>query len=164
MNRRERAGMPGVQQLQQVKGFSSPDFAQDNPVRPVAERGFEKISNGNGWNTVLLVLRLKADQVIFVPLNLSSILDDNEAFVIKDEASKDIEQRRLATSGPAADEDIPAVEYSLFQDVRAGPWQCPNIDEVLNGVPGVELADSERHAVHATRRDDCRNPAAVRQA
>ncbi|MGH9352407.1 MAG: hypothetical protein ACRD2G_09630 [Terriglobia bacterium] len=58
----------------------------------------------------------------------TAVLPAYSGFMLNMAAGQDIQQRRLAASRAAADEDILAVEYSLFQEVSASLWQRPNID------------------------------------
>jgi hypothetical protein len=70
------SGMAGIEKLQQIERFTAPDFPKQQPIRPVAERGFEKITDGNGGRTALFTSRFKSDKVFMAQLNLGRVLDE----------------------------------------------------------------------------------------
>ena len=53
MDGRKAPRMPGVEELQEIEGFSSSYFTQDDSVGPVAKGGFEEVPDGDGGQTVL---------------------------------------------------------------------------------------------------------------
>ena len=103
---RNCAGMSGIQQLQQVKGFGSPNLAQQDSVGTMAKARLEQFADGHGGKAVLLTPGFKADQVRCSNLNLRGVLDDENAFVFGNEACEDVEKSRLAGAGSARDEDV----------------------------------------------------------
>src|SRR5215467_10582290 len=98
--------MPGIERLQQVKGVATPDFAQNDAIRPQAQRGFEQVADRDGRYRRLLPPGLQAHEVFRLQLNLGGILDQNDSLVWINEAGKRIEERRFACSCSARNEDI----------------------------------------------------------
>jgi len=66
---RKAPGMSRVEELQEIEGFSSAYFTQDDPVGPVTKGGFEEIPDGDSRQTVLRLSRFETDQVVLVHVN-----------------------------------------------------------------------------------------------
>jgi hypothetical protein len=49
MDRAETSQVAGVERLQQIERFGSPDFTDEDPIGPMAERGPEQVGNGHRW-------------------------------------------------------------------------------------------------------------------
>src|SRR6266576_3821942 len=157
--------MPCVEELQEIEGLSSTYFAKDDSVRPVAKGGFEEVPDGDGGQTVLRLPRFETDQVVLVHVNFRGVFDEEDTFIGWDELSEDIEHRGFPGSSTPSDENVFPRENVVFELVGERLLQCSCQNEVLNTeVPGIEFPDSQSHAVKATRRNDCRDAAAVREA
>ena len=121
MHRGDRTVMAGVHRLQHVKRFRAAHLAYDDPVRTHAQRiphqialrhlprAFEAGRPG-----------LQADHVRLLELQLCRILDGDNAFAVIDELAQGVQQRRLAGTGAARDQNIePRAGGDLQQIV---PW------------------------------------------
>ena len=84
----KRAGVARVQKLQEVEGFATTDFAQENPIGPVPQCRFQEIADRYRRHTVLCLPSLKAHQVRLRQLNFGSVLDQQDTFVGWNELSK----------------------------------------------------------------------------
>ncbi len=88
-------------------------------------------------------------------LQLGGILNGDDAFVVGDEAGKNVQQRRFAATGAAGDDDVEPRFYGSSHEgehVRRDGAQ-PAVLLVGDPVP-AELADGDRWAVQRQRRDD----------
>ena len=85
MDCRERSRVPGVQELQKIKSFAGPDFAEQHPIGPVAERSFEKVADRYGWHAVLFPPGFEPDKIFMPQLNLGRIFDQQDAFIRRNE-------------------------------------------------------------------------------
>src|SRR6266566_3958530 len=136
MDSRETAGVPCVEELQEIEGFSSAYFTQDDSVRPVTEGGFEEIPDGDGRQAILRLPRFETDQVVLVHVNFRGVFD----------------------------EEVFPRENVVFELVGEPPLQCSRLNEVFDAkVPGVEFPDGQSHAVHTARGNDCCDAAAIRE-
>jgi hypothetical protein len=164
MDGRKTPGMPGIQELQEIEGFSSAYFTQDNSVGPVTKGGFEEIPDGDGRQTVLRLPCFETDQVVLLHVNFRRVFDEEDTFIGGDELSEDIEHRGFPRSGTASDQNALSSENVIFELIGEPSFQCSCLNEVFNAeVPGVELPDGQSHAVHTTRWNDCRDAAAIRE-
>ena len=56
------------------------------------------------------------DDVVLLQLQFGGVLDGDDAFVVRDEARQRVEQRRLAATGAAGDDDVePGLDARLHQ-------------------------------------------------
>lgn len=115
--------MPRVQELQKFESLPEPDFAKQHTVRPVAERGLEKVADGDGWRTVLLAPGFKPDKVFMPQLNLSRIFNKQNAFIRRNEFSQGRQQRGfLGICEIGTEEPEPAFQAELvFLAVEFAP-------------------------------------------
>src|SRR5260370_25569496 len=60
MNCGKRPGVTGVEELQEIEGFSASNLPEDDAVRAVPERGFEEIPDGDRGEPVLFPRGFKA--------------------------------------------------------------------------------------------------------
>jgi hypothetical protein len=74
----------------------------------VPESCFEQIADGHCRQTILGLPRFESNEVRLGQLDLGSVLDQKDPFILGDELSKDFEQSRFARPGSTADEDVPA--------------------------------------------------------
>ena len=59
----QRAGVPGVKELEQIERFPAANLSEDDAVGPMAEAGPEELADGDGGQTAVGAPGLKADQV-----------------------------------------------------------------------------------------------------
>ena len=110
--------------------------------------------------------RFQTDDVVLLELQFGGVLDGHHAFVVRDEARQRVEQRRLAATGAAADDDVqPGLDARLhqhghFRRERLVVEQVFQLQRV--GCRNGEC-DSDG-AVQGERRNDGVDAGAVRQA
>src|SRR5437660_1484366 len=164
MDSRECAGMASIQGLQEVEGFATTNFPDNDPVRPVAQTGLQQITDGDCGNAVLFAAGLEADKIRLVDLYFSRIFDKNDAVLVGDERRQDVQHRSLAGPGSAADEEVVAGLDLPLQKRRDFRYQGASLNQVFNGeMLGVELANGKGNAVDAARPDDGSYAATVGQ-
>jgi hypothetical protein len=85
VNGRERPRVASVQELQELECLASTNLAQDNSIRSVPQGGFEKVANGDRFDAAQFSPCFQAHQVAVRQSNLSSVLDKQDAVVLRDE-------------------------------------------------------------------------------
>ena len=119
MDSRNRTRVPGVQRIEQVECFTAAYFANDQPVRPVPQRRFDQIPNGDRRDCLrtravnLFLSRFEAKDVWMVDLQFGCILNDAQALVLRDEVDQSLREGRFAGVGPAGDQDCLAIADGL---------------------------------------------------
>src|ERR1700730_13215679 len=63
VDRTQRACVARIQELKQVECLASSNFPQQNTIGPVPQRGFEKVTNGDGGYSVLFSASFEANEV-----------------------------------------------------------------------------------------------------
>ena len=112
VDRAEAAEMPGVQRLQQVERFRATDLANQDAIGSMPQRRTKQVGNRDGRQRRLLAERrlrtpcFEPKHVRFVQVNLSGLLDQNNAIAIGNVRGQRIEQRGLAGAGTAGDQDV----------------------------------------------------------
>ena len=81
--------MPGVQELQEIEGFAAANLPENDAVRAMAESSFEEIADGHCRKAVLLPACFKSDEVLLREVNLGSVLNHKNPFVLGNEFSED---------------------------------------------------------------------------
>src|SRR5262245_31857336 len=109
--------MTHVQRLEEIKRLASPDLSHNDAIRPVTESGLNEIPNGDCQSGVLGTASLETNQVALANMNLSCILDDHDALLVRDEVTKDIEQSRFARARTAGDEDVLVLADLLLEEM-----------------------------------------------
>ena len=89
------------------------------------KRSFQKISNRYGTDTVLFLARLEPHEISVIQLDLSSVLNEQNAFVIGNEFGENSERSGLSRAGTAANEDVLSGEDVIFEAVGEGLIQRP---------------------------------------
>ena len=91
--------------------------------------------------------RLQAHHVVLLELQLGGVLDGDDALVVGDEARQHVQQRRLAGTGAAGDDDVQPGSDTGVEELCDLGSQRLLLDQVVDrqGVLG-ELADGERRA------------------
>src|SRR5208283_3262346 len=142
--------------LQHVQGFLATYFANDDPVRPHAQRIDDQLALPYG-PAPFHVRRpaLQANNVFLLQLEFGGVFDGDNVFGVPNVAAHHIQQRRLAGAGTAGDDNIELRPYCSLQDLenRGGNG---TIGEQLLGANWnpSEAADRENWAIHRERRDD----------
>jgi hypothetical protein len=75
MDGRETARVPGIEKLQEIKSLTAAYLTKDDPVRAVAEGGFEKVTDAHSRQAVLRLPCLKTNQIVLIHLNFRCVFD-----------------------------------------------------------------------------------------
>ena|ERR1700736_1646372 len=102
MNRGQRTRVAGVEELQKIERFAPSNFAQQNTIGPMPQRGFEKVTTGDGGYAVLFSSGFEADEVRLSKLYFSGVLDQQDSLVRGNELPQGIQQRGLVGGGAVA--------------------------------------------------------------
>jgi len=81
VNCRDGPAMPRNQKLKQIESLAASNLAQDGAVGSVPERCLEKISDCHDGELALLPPSFESKHIRF--LNLSSVLDQQDAFIVR---------------------------------------------------------------------------------
>ena len=96
--------MTGIEGLEKIESFLSTDFAQNRPLGPMAQTGFEEIANCHRWDAgSLLPARLEADEIGLADVDLGRVFDNDQPIFIRNEVGQDIQQGSFPCTGSAAD-------------------------------------------------------------
>src|SRR2546430_5276052 len=107
MKRAHRTVVAGVHRLQHVERLSAAHLADDDAVRPHAQRVAHEVADGDlarpldggGFG-------LEADHMTLPRAELGGIHACDDALIPGNETREDVEQRRLAGTGPTRDDDV----------------------------------------------------------
>jgi hypothetical protein len=77
VNGRERPRLPGIQGLQEVKGLSASDLADEDAIGPMTQGRSQQVPNGDRRQARLLPARLKPDQVRRLHLQFRRVFDQD---------------------------------------------------------------------------------------
>src|ERR1700683_2808966 len=102
----------------------------------MAQRSFEQVANRHRRCGVLLAPGFETHEVFMGQLNLGGVLYEEDSFVGRNEFPKRCQQRGLAGSGSAGDEQIATLEEVVFEPVGEASVQRGAADQVLH----VEVA------------------------
>ena len=112
VNRAQAAEMAGVQRLQQVERFRAAHLADQDPIRPVPQRGPEQVGDRDrraaappGRAAPAPVVPRGAPRSA-CQMNLGRLLDDDHAVVVGNVGRQRIQQRRLSGPRAAGDQDV----------------------------------------------------------
>ena len=119
MQGHERALVAGVERLQHVDGLGAADLADDDPVRPHAQRVAHEVADRD----LALALdvgraRLERDHVRLLQAQLGVVLDGDDALAVGHRRGERVQQRRLAGAGAAADDDVQPRLHQRAQQLR----------------------------------------------
>ena len=95
--KRSNASPPRISPLNQIESLTAANLANDDPVWPVPECCFQKITDRDGRQTVLLTPGLESKDILFLNLYLRSVLDQDNALVVWNALRQNIGASRLAT-------------------------------------------------------------------
>src|SRR6266853_6089996 len=85
----QRAGVPGVQELQEIEGFASANLPENDTVGAVAEGCLQQVSDSDSGKAVLFAASLESNEVFLREVNLGSVLDHKHPLVLGNEFSED---------------------------------------------------------------------------
>src|SRR5215813_6800510 len=166
MHRGDRTIMARVHRLQHVKCFRAAHLAYDDSVRTHAQgiphqialchlpRAFE--AGRPSFQT---------DHVRLLKLQLCRILDGDNAFTVINELAHGVQQRRLAGTGTARDQNIEPRPGGDLQQSSHGRRHRAVFDHSRHIITVAwEFADGDAGTVNRQRRQDDVDPAAVWQA
>ena len=106
VDRRECSTVPGVHGLQQVVAAFVADLAHNDPVGAMAERRSYKLARSDSDLAGNRLYCFPANGVGMGDLQLSWLLDHDEAFVKGNMVEQCFHQSRFARSRPAADQTV----------------------------------------------------------
>ena len=155
MDRRHRSLVAGGHRLQHVEGFLAANLADDDAVRPHAQRVLDELALPD----LAAALdagrsRLQAAHVRLLQLQLGGVLDGDQALPVRDVAGQRIEECGLAAAGAAGNDDREARLDRLAEDLGHRRAQRPRLDQGLHveGL-GCELADRDQRPIDRDRPD-----------
>ena len=165
VDRAERAVVARVHGLQHVDGLAAAHLAQDDPVGAHAQGVLHQVAHGD----VALAFqvgrpRFQPHHVGLLELQLGGVLDGDDALVVVDHLRHGVQERRLARSGAAGDQDV---ELTAGGDLEQDGHRLGDVLLTRHHVEGDpllgELADRDGRAVDRQRRNDDVDAAAVLQ-
>ena len=158
--------MAGVHRLQQVEHFGSAHLADDDALGPHAQAVLDEVAHGHlALAFKIGRARFEAHHMRLLQLQFGRVLAGDDALVAVDIVGQAVEQRRLAGTGAAGDDDVAAHAADDLQHLGAFLRDRAEPDELVEGqLVLLELADGERGAIDCERRRDHVDARAVRQA
>src|SRR5258708_6299698 len=130
----------------------------------MAKGCFQKIPDRHRRQAVLRLPSLESNQILLSHLNLGSVLDQQNSFVLRDELSDDVQERRLTTPGSSSNEDVFSCQDIILKLVRKPSFEGPAFDEVVDTeMPGVELSNGQGYSVQTAGRNDSGDTTPIRQ-
>ncbi len=93
--------MSGIHCVQESPRFRPAHFAHDDAVWPVSKHCFEQVIEGD-LAAMRIRLGLGGDKVRLADMQLRSILDNKDAFVLRDSVGQDVQDRRFSRPGSPA--------------------------------------------------------------
>ena len=102
MDRGQRTVVAGIHRLQHIECFRTTTFPNDDPIGSHSERVSNKIPNRvftGAFNVGFFGFQF--DDVLFIELQFRRILDGDNAFLIRNEITQTIQQRRFSGSRSA---------------------------------------------------------------
>ena len=109
--------MPGIQSVEKSARFGTAHLTNDDPVRPMAENGFQQVVEGDGA-LVGIELGLGGDDVRLADRKLCRVFNDQNAIFVGDGIGEDVYERGLAGAGSTGYQDIVAAMDGLLQSRR----------------------------------------------
>ena len=154
VQRAHRAVMAGVHGLQQVERLGSAHFAHDDAFGAHTQAVPDQVAHGDH------ALAFQVGRAGFQPhhmrllqLEFGGVLAGDDAFFGVDIGGHAIEQRGLARTGTAGNQDVAAAAADHLQHARAVGADRAELDQVLQlQLVLLELTDGEGGAVQAQRR------------
>ncbi len=156
MQRSHRSVVAGIHRLQEVECFRSADFADDDAFRTHAEAVPDQFAHRD-LTLALDVGRtgFQAHHMRLLQLKFRGVFAGNDAFVVFDELGETIEQRGLAGTGAAGDQNIGAAAPDDLQDGRAFGRDRAELDQLVEGqLVFLEFSDRQCRAIDCQRWHD----------
>ena len=156
----------GVHRLQHVQRFGAAALADDDAVRPHAQRGAQQHAL---VDAALLVQVRRAGfelhDVALLELQLGRVFDGDDALLLGNEARERVEHGGLAGAGSAGDQNRDLRLHARRQEAQhAGRDRLVLHHLLLRDDVAAEAADAEARAVERQRRNDGVDARAVLQA
>src|SRR5208282_3177581 len=98
MNCREHTAMPGIQGVEESARFGTAHLTNDDPVRAMAEDGFQQIIKSDGA-LVRIELGLRRDDVRLADDKFSRVFNDQNSILVGNGIRQDVYERGLAGAG-----------------------------------------------------------------
>src|SRR5438552_3692209 len=142
-----------VHRLEHVEGFGGAAFADHDAVGPHPQGVDDEVSDGDRAAPFDVgAPRFQRDQVALAELQLSGVLHRHHPLRVRDEVREDVEGRRLARPGSAADHHAAPGPNTGADEVRHVVVQRSEVDEVLHLVrPPRKLPDGDARAMNGQR-------------
>ena len=83
--------MAGIEKLQEIECLSAANLTENEAVGPMPESGFEEVADRHCRYAVLRLTSLEPYQIRLRHLNLRSILDQQDSFILGDKSSENIQ-------------------------------------------------------------------------
>ena len=106
--------MPGIQSVEKSARFGTAHLTNDDPVRPMAENGFQQIIEAD-QGLVCVQLSLGGDDVRFSDRKLCRVFNDQNAILVGDGIGENVYERGLAGAGSTRYQDIVATMDGILQ-------------------------------------------------
>src|SRR5713226_3776548 len=84
----QRAGVPGVQELQEIKCFATANLSENDAVRAVAEGSHEEFADGDCWKAILFTAGFKPNEIFLGEVNLGRVFDNKHPLILRNEFSQ----------------------------------------------------------------------------
>ena len=161
----ERAVVTGVHRLQHIQRLRATTLADDNSVRPHPQRVDDQILNRHAPLAFdVRRTRFEANQVAMREPQFRRVLDGDDAFAFRDELADDIQQRGLAGTRAAGDNNVLLGAHGFFQKFSHRRGQTAVADQVFHGQLALgKFTDGQRWPVERDGRNDGVDAAAVGQ-
>ncbi len=119
MHGRERAVVARVHRLQHVERLAAADFAQHDAIGTHTQAVANEVTLRDCASPFDVGrARLQPHHMRLLHLQLGGVLDRHDAFRLRDEAGKQVEQRRFAGAGAARDHHIQASAHDRAHHLR----------------------------------------------
>ena len=117
MDRCQRTGVARVEGIKQGPRFDSAYFTQNNPIRSPAQSRLQKIVEGDS-SLERVCLAFNGEYVRLLDPQFGRIFDDDDALLLRNRLSENVEKRSLPGTSSTADKQSLAVRNLLAQIVR----------------------------------------------
>ena len=163
---RQRPIVASVHRLQHVQRLGTAHLADHDPVGPHAKRvSHQRAELDRPPALDVRRPRLQARHVRLGQTQLGRVLNRDDAFVTPDVCRHCVQERRLAGSGAAADNDVQPAPHARAQQLGLGRRQrTPRKHVVDRKTLGREPPDRQQRPVQRDRRKHRVDAAAVGQA
>ena len=166
MHRRQRSVMARVHRLQHVQRLAAAAFADDDAVRTHSETVLHEVADR--YRTLPLDVRgtgLEPHDMRLLQPKFRRVLDRHDTLVLGNVAGQEVEERRLAGSRAAGDDDVLAEPHAQLHELRRIGRPRAEADKVLRRQRLLrKLSNRDRRPAERERRNDRIDTAAVRQA